>query len=191
LQSFTGAKNVVVSDTGNTGRPDLVLPVPDKAQHGGLAEDGAMEALAEFFADIVVIEDWAGVELPIPLVLEDEDVRNIATIAADIKRGGFDATLTDFEVTGDQRVVEQLHEGHPIGFENPIGATIFGQHVELGYKMVVVTGYRVTSVEPAEAPEDFLVRMEPATEEARHIAVTLSQSPTRTEPPEQGKDEGG
>lgn len=122
----------------------------------------------DFYADVAFIEDQLGIELPIPDVLELEDLNAVGTVAQVLRTGEGTATFHEAEGFVENpadipRVPEELRKQGPI--RQPVTYPVFGREINLGeaeyeippLKVVNIIPYGQTPTAPARvvvAPED-------------------------------------
>ena len=177
LRALTTASEVVVSDEGKTGRPELHFPPPV----GSLPPE--FELLIGFLENVRTIEEWAEVEYTLPEDITAPDAHSVAVVAGIIRAGGWASTWEHFELTMPAGQVEPLRGGHAVRCEQAMGANVLGRTVELGYAQFEVVDFRIASERPASGrPGEVEVRIEPGSDAAANVFQRLVRQPTQTRP---------
>lgn len=167
MHGLDSAGQLLITDVGNTAREPVAIPVPSQPPN-------RLAQLEAFFRDVVTIEDWANVRFKLPLDILYEDAKAVASVSEDIRCGGFTGTLREFEVTATAAGVKALRPNQQLAVEQQWAARIFGQVVQLGYTLMVLTDYEIASVEPVEGTDDeFVIRIAAPGE----VQATLSTTP--------------
>ncbi len=181
MRTISAAGDLVVTDRGGTGRPELRMPTPVEPLDPGL------RALLAFLEDVRVIEEWAGVEYDLPAEVSGPEARKVAMVANAIRKGGHSATWHDFEMTVPTESVQPLREGRVVRWEQQVAANVLGRVVDLGYTQVDIGGYVIASerAAPGQAGHT-VVRLEPGSPESASVFERLVKKPspaTRRPPP--------
>lgn len=173
-----GTGDVVITDHGGTGRPEMrVKTAPQQ-----LPDDWA--ALIAFVEDLLAISQWSGAELNIPETISREIAYTVATVARAIRDGGQWVRWDNLEPTVTAEGLTQLERGGRVLVEQDLAARIDDRVVELGLARLLIDDYRV-----AEANEKddgtYAVRLEPPDETVAQVFQTLHKRspPAARKPP--------
>lgn len=191
VKAACGTGEILFSDAGDTGRPDLRIPTtpaefPAEAQ-----------ALLAFLEDVQTIEEWADVEYVLPDTVSALEARDVAYIANIVRNQGRSITWKNFEMVVRRPGVQPLRDGRLLRVETKASADLFGRVVPLGYSRMELADYRVAAVQPAPGqPDSFHVRIEPVDGSGAAIFEQLLKDRTRgtkrpPPPPRKGKHNRG
>jgi hypothetical protein len=191
VKATCGTGELVLSDVGNTGRPELRLPT----EPGDFLAESL--ALLTFLEDVRAIEEWADVEYVLPPKVSASEARDIAHIAHIVRNRGRSIRWKHVEMTVRRPAVQPLRDGRLLRIEMKARATILGRVVALGYSRLEIADYNVATVQPAAGqPDTFHVRVEPAEGDDAPIVEQLVKHRTPTtkrppSPPRKGKRNRG
>lgn len=173
LRALATASEVLVTDQGGSGRPELRLPPSVDSLPPEL------DLVITFLENVRTIEEWAEVEYTMPESITAADAQGVAMVAGIIRSGGTTATWEHFEMAMPADQVEPLRGGHVVRCENVMGANVLGRTVELGYGQVDVIDFHIASEEPAPGrPGEVVVRIEPNSAETATVFQRLVKLPT-------------
>jgi hypothetical protein len=130
----------------------------------------------DFYADIAFIEDQLRIELPIPDVLELEDLNAVGTVAQVLRTGEGTATFHEAEGFVENpadipRVPEELRKQGPI--RQPVTYPVFGQEISLGEAEYEMPPLRVVNIIPYGQTPNAPARVVVAPENDDQIAFRL------------------
>lgn len=208
LRATTGTGELVVTDTGGTGRPEFRAAIDrpatdrptgdDTPEADVTAEEREIDLLLCVFEDLVAIEEWAGMALPTPQTITAEQMRNVAQVAQIVRHGGRPLNWTHLSFVVPEGQVAPLREGKPLRIEQQASGALFGHRFELGNTRLDLNDYRLVSIEPAaDEPGRVLIRLEPGSPEDAEVFESLTKSSTMAKPmrrppppPPRGHDRG-
>jgi hypothetical protein len=173
LRAATAADAVVVTDQGETGRPELRLPPSVDSLPPEL------DVLIAFLENVRSIEEWVEIEFMLPETITATDAQGVARLAAIIRDGGWRATWNHFELTLATEGIEPLRGGHVLRVEQLMKANVLGRTVELGFGQFEFVDFHIASEDPApDQPGQVVVRIEPNSAEAANVFQRLVKEPT-------------
>lgn len=189
MRAISASGELVITDRGTTGRPQLTMRTPVQP----LADEH--RALLAFLEDVHAIEEWGGGQFQLPDEVSAKQARDVAVVADLVRRRGRDLRWTDSEFTLRAEAVPQLREGGHVRIERAIAAKVLGREVELGYTQLDLGSYIVTSERPASKPGYMVVRIEPGSDASASVFERLVKERTRSKrpppPPRQRKRKRG
>lgn len=130
--------------------------------------------LHRLLTDLRLIEEWTGATLTLPPTISREALRTVAEVAYIIRNRKsemtFDAVTFELDEAKYESLVGGLHGA--LRFELPFAVRLFGTEMLLGELVgeLLASDVRVVDQGPVQGaePPTWLVRLEPATEAARH-----------------------
>lgn len=173
MHVVSAAGEIVVTDSGGSGRPELRMPTPEEPLAAPLG------LMLTFLEDVRVIEQWADVQYDIPGDITFGVARKVAELANIIRNGGRGVTWSKSDVTIPTENVPVLRRQGVMRVEHRVGTNIFGRTVALGLTQLEITGYQVVEEHPATGKPGFsTVRIEPSSEEHAKAFERLVKQPT-------------
>lgn len=148
--------------------------------------------LHRLLGDLRLIEEWVGTTLPLPPSISREEMIAVAELAYIIRHGQSRMTFDEVTLELDAERYEPFTEGvpGPVRVVLPLAVNLFGRELPVGHLVGEMAASdvkvaHVTAVEGADPPT-WLVRLEPATEVARHPLFRFE----REHPPAAAAPEG-
>jgi len=172
-----GDGEVVITDRGSTGRPEMRIATAPRE----LPREWS--ALTAFVEDLLSISDWAGVAVDLPEEVDPTTIRVVADMARMVREGGRLVRWDYLEPVVTPEGLAQLQEGGRLLFEQSIGIMVEEQTIDLGFTRMVVHEYKIADV--VEEDTGSKVRLEPSGGESAEIFQTLHrvrQRPTAAPP---------
>lgn len=173
MHVVSAAGEIVVTDSGGSGRPELRMPTPEEPLAAPL------RLLLTFLEDVRVIEQWADVLYDIPGEVTLGVARRVAELANIIRSGGSRVTWSTSELTLPTENVPALRQQGVMRIERTVATNVFGRIVALGLTQLDITGYRVVDERPVtDQPGFSAVRIEPSSEVHAKAFERLVKRPT-------------
>lgn len=141
-----------------------------------------LKALTAFLESIVEIEQWSGTRIAVsPEKFTDKYFREAATVAAALRRGGFNGQFHQVEMSLPDEQLELVQTGGEMLVERDLSAKVLDQEVELGRTRIQIHGYRFEEL--GNAPDgNHLVRLTPKSESSSKVFEQIIK-PKVTKPP--------
>lgn len=148
--------------------------------------------LHQLLGDLHLIEEWLGSPLTLPSTISGNDMNAIAETAYIIRNGQSKMSFGHIALKLDSERAEPFKQGVPgvLGFSTALDVNLFGSVVRLGHLVGEIPASDVkVSMTPVEGadPSAWLVRLEPATDEARNRIARFQRGPGPGSPPQQGQ----
>lgn len=180
LRALSGRGEVVVSDRGSTDRPTLATAT-DSREFPDVGD--AVIALLE---DVITVEEWAKVQLPVASFSSVAEVHDLAVLAYGLRNGGWRATWHEARLVVTADAVAHLREGGVLLTEEELWANLAGREMVIGRIRNPIKGYRIVD-ETALPDGQYEVRLEPpdadSAEFFRQVGKGLPRRSTRPPPP--------
>ena len=180
LEAVAHGGTMVVKDQGPAKRPPLRM---ERARSEIPPDALALIALLD---DLAVIEEHTGASFTLPDEILAAEVRQIAEVAALLKKGTRSVTWHDAHLNVLEPAVEQIRQSGTMRIEEAASTVIFGLEVELGHLQRDLPAYEVVTVEPLEdQPGTVRIEIQPSTPEAARITEVLvpTRRPATSPPP--------
>jgi len=186
LRALSGTGEVVVNDRGTTNRPTMETATEPRE----FPEAG--DAVIALLEDIVTVEEWTEVQLPVSSFSTAAEVHDLAVLAHGLREGGWPATWHDVEFNVNQEGLVQLREGGVLLIEQDLWARLAGREMAIGHVRHPLKGYQV--VEENALPDgQYKVRLEPPDADSAKFFQQVGKGPRRQSkrppppPPRKGK----
>jgi len=172
LRALSDTGRLVIADRGPTNRPDVSAEMAPAELHGDF------RALIAYLEDLLVISEWASVELEVPESIDAEGVATVARVASLIRERGWLVRWSDVRLRVGAAEMEKLAAGGmQLAVVRTLAARINGRVVDLGFTHVVLTEYKLRVVTEHEDGTSE-VRIDPPNDTANEVFEHL----TRQEP---------
>jgi hypothetical protein len=139
--------------------------------------------LHRFLRDVRVLEEWAGVTFTLPHTISREEMLAVAEAAYIVRERKSGTTFEQVTLELPEEQYKPFEKGvpGPLRVELPIRVTLFGTEIPLGRLVdhLEPSEVRIAHVEPVRGatPPRWLVRLEPATENARDREMRFERDP--------------
>jgi hypothetical protein len=176
--------NVVAADGGTVKVVDKRDRERELTLDTGAPDDtGTPDALVAFLESIVEIEKWANIRFSIdPDSFTDANFRQVATIAATIRRGGFNGRFENAELSVPPNKMKALESGKELVIEQSFAGEVLGQEVDLGRARAVIDNYQV-EYRGTESDGSQIVRLVPGTDADAKVFQQITRPARAKKPP--------
>jgi hypothetical protein len=107
------------------------------------AVEERLTRLLKLLADVVTIEDWVGVELPVPSEISGAEIEAIAVAANQIREREVPFSAQKISLVGPASAIPQLADGENIAISETMVVELFGESVALARRTVRFPGVEV------------------------------------------------
>jgi hypothetical protein len=132
-------------------------------------------ALLAFLSDVRTVEEWAGVDLDLPPEVPADEVHQVVSLAALIRKEGRSVTWHNARLTLPEESAGQLSENGAMRIEEEAHAVVLGREIKLGFLRRDLPEFEVVSVAPdCDQPGYVHVEIKPPHAGAASIVERLS-----------------
>lgn len=177
LYAVSGAGRLVITDRDGSAHPQLEFST-ESSEVG----DDERNTLA-FLEDVLVLQEWTGIEFEIPEEVSSDGVYAVARVAHMVRERGRLVRWHHWTATvrADRLQLLQGGDGR-IRVAHSVSTSVLGQDVDLGNTAIEFRDYVVVSAIPSRTRDGFLdIRIEPASGESQEAYQHLFRGsiPTR------------
>lgn len=174
-----------------TSKPGGTLRVVDRKDSGrtmtlktGAPEDrGILDALTAFLENIVEIEDWAGVQIPVTREkFTNEYFQGVAMVAAAIRRGGFNVLLHQFEIVISPADLEKFRTGGPLMIQRDLEVMVLDKKIDFGLSKLELPQYHYEKLGD-EGEGNIRIRVSPLGEAPAKMLEQITRPARSKRPP--------
>lgn len=178
LRALSGTGDVVVSDRGTTNRPDMGTATEPRE----FPEVG--DAVIALLEDVVTVEEWAEVQLPVSSFSTAGEFHDLAVLAHGLREGGWRSTWHNVDVVVKEEGLSQLRDGGVMLIEQKLFARLAGREIAIGFVRNPLKAYRIAA-ETVLPDGQYKVRLEPPDAESAKFFQQVGKGPRRrnTRPP--------
>jgi hypothetical protein len=177
LRALSGTGEVVVSDRGRTNRPTISTDTEPRE----FPEVG--DAVIALLEDVITVEEWTDVQLPVSSFSSAEEVHNLAVLAHGLREGGWPTTWHDMEfVATTEESLVQLRDGGVLVVEQTLWARLAGRELEIGVVRNPIKGYRIVNETPLPGGR-CKVRLEPPDADSAKFFQQVGKRRRKKRPP--------